>query len=451
MGIFDLGDIMSGARHLLQSDTVEKNNIFGNNTDANSQPDESGFWPEMNPRRGSKDMYEFIAFIVWYVIIFLCCFVPGVFAIRRRRRDIQDQQEQEGYMLRPSGGRPLHTYHMNSNGEWTRQGNTSIHCGYEPLLLMNASCTLDGRDIMILATRGDVRRLIALHDERNGKERIGKIAQATKETNMIVMESDFIRKSDSSRSLITDIETGFGPTTAVNKLHFIRNDHDTSPCIYQDATKSDSNQDLGDSCDSIDIEFERPGQVAIEQTESGESQIETCVEIVKIKDERLSAMGEEVEDLLEIAHPSGEGGYRHLHASGQNEDEVDSSEFSGLILPVTIKERKGCGDVGPKMKEGRWIAPNSCVICMSHYEIGSSVTWSPLVEGEGNLPPCRHAFHTECIVTWLAKNNESAMQCPCCRQNFISLPNQSQQIGASNRLPPTMSFDSVVISGGGNL
>eukprot|EP00978_Attheya_sp_CCMP212_P012946 scaffold32283_cov54-Attheya_sp.AAC.17 len=433
MGIFDLGDIMWGARRLLQSDTVDKDNIFGNNTDANSQPDESEFWPDMNPRRGSKDMYEFIAFIVWYVIIFLCCCVPAVFAIRRRRRDIHDQQEQVGYMLRTSGGRPLHTYHMNSNGEWTRHGNTSIHCGYEPLLLMNASCTLDGRDIMILATRGDVRRLIALHDERNGKERIGKIAQATKETNMVRrMNSSYYYWSDSSRSLIPDIETGFGPTTA-------------------DATESDSNQDLGDGCDSIDIEVERPGQVAIEQTEAGESQMETSVEIAKIKDERLSAIGEEVEDLLDIAHPCGEGGYKHLHASGENEDEVDSSEFSGLILPVTIKERKGCGDVGPKMKEGRWIAPNSCVICMSQYKIGSSVTWSPLVEGEGNLPLCQHAFHTECIVTWLAKNNESAMQCPCCRQNFISLPNQSQQTGASNRLPPTMSFDSVVISGGGNL
>jgi hypothetical protein len=181
MGIFDLGDIILGARQLLQPDTVDKNNIFGNSTDTNSQPDESRIWPGMNPRHGGKDMYEFIAFIVWYVIIFLCCFVPAIFAFRRRRLDIQ---EQEGSTLRTPGGRPLHTYHMNSNGEWTRQGNTSIHCGYEPLLLMSA-CTLDGRDIMILATRGDVRRLITLHDERNGKERIGKIAQATKETNMV--------------------------------------------------------------------------------------------------------------------------------------------------------------------------------------------------------------------------------------------------------------------------
>jgi hypothetical protein len=266
------------------------------------------------------------------------------------------------------------------------------------------------------------------------------------------MESDFIRKSLSSRSLIPDIETGFEPTTAVDKLNFVSSDDDdTSSCIYQDATESDSNQDLGDSCDSSDTRFEHPGQVAIEQTEAGGNQMETSVEIAKINAETLPAIGEEVEDLLDRSLPSGEGGYMHLNASGEGKDEEDANEFSGLILPVTIREREGCVDNGLKIKEGRWIVPNSCVICMSQYKIGSSVTWSPLVKDEGNVPLCQHAFHTECIVTWLAKNNESAMQCPCCRQNFISLPNQSQQTGASDRLPLTMSFDSVVISGGGNL
>jgi len=54
-----------------------------------------------------------------------------------------------------------------------------------------------------------------------------------------------------------------------------------------------------------------------------------------------------------------------------------------------------------------------CAICLSTYEEGDRVTWSP-----GSS--CPHAFHTDCIVAWLAK--KYTPHCPCCRQEFCTLP-----------------------------
>ena len=53
--------------------------------------------------------------------------------------------------------------------------------------------------------------------------------------------------------------------------------------------------------------------------------------------------------------------------------------------------------------------PGGCAICLCPYEAGDSVTWS----GE---ECCKHAFHSDCIIPWLAKKNEP--KCPCCRQDY---------------------------------
>lgn len=52
-----------------------------------------------------------------------------------------------------------------------------------------------------------------------------------------------------------------------------------------------------------------------------------------------------------------------------------------------------------------------CAICLCPYEPNEELSWSP-------LPPCQHAFHTECIKAWLAKE----IKCPICRQDFCRLP-----------------------------
>ena len=46
----------------------------------------------------------------------------------------------------------------------------------------------------------------------------------------------------------------------------------------------------------------------------------------------------------------------------------------------------------------------SCSICMCEYEEGEALTI---------LPGCMHAFHKECIYSWLAVNRS----CPLCRMD----------------------------------
>lgn len=53
--------------------------------------------------------------------------------------------------------------------------------------------------------------------------------------------------------------------------------------------------------------------------------------------------------------------------------------------------------------------PGGCAICLCPYEPGDQVAWS----GE---ECCKHAFHSECIIPWLAKKSEP--KCPCCRQDY---------------------------------
>lgn len=53
--------------------------------------------------------------------------------------------------------------------------------------------------------------------------------------------------------------------------------------------------------------------------------------------------------------------------------------------------------------------PAACAICLCPYEEGDSVTHSSQIA-------CQHAFHTECITTWLTKKQDQ--MCPCCRQLF---------------------------------
>jgi len=51
---------------------------------------------------------------------------------------------------------------------------------------------------------------------------------------------------------------------------------------------------------------------------------------------------------------------------------------------------------------------NLCSICLSSYEEGEEICWSPNTR-------CVHVFHKKCIVEWLIKHDN----CPCCRNNYL--------------------------------
>lgn len=60
------------------------------------------------------------------------------------------------------------------------------------------------------------------------------------------------------------------------------------------------------------------------------------------------------------------------------------------------------------------LVPNLCAICLSDYEVGEAIVWS------SNLS-CEHAFHTDCMESWLMKQRGAPL-CPCCRQDFVVDP-----------------------------
>ena len=63
----------------------------------------------------------------------------------------------------------------------------------------------------------------------------------------------------------------------------------------------------------------------------------------------------------------------------------------------------------------------SCVICLSEFENGDSIT----------TLPCGHDYHTECIKPWLLKRSS---KCPICKASFLPKKNK----------PPSPSLESTV-------
>jgi len=71
--------------------------------------------------------------------------------------------------------------------------------------------------------------------------------------------------------------------------------------------------------------------------------------------------------------------------------------------------------------------PNCCAVCLSSYSAGDRVDWS-------SNEACKHAFHEDCILDWLTKNQDGT-PCPCCRQEFIALDLTLEGTGKSQEDP----------------
>eukprot|EP00388_Colpodella_angusta_P043237 GDKK01058871.1.p1 GENE.GDKK01058871.1~~GDKK01058871.1.p1 ORF type:complete len:196 (+),score=21.90 GDKK01058871.1:1-588(+) len=64
-------------------------------------------------------------------------------------------------------------------------------------------------------------------------------------------------------------------------------------------------------------------------------------------------------------------------------------------------------------------AVHECSICQDDFAVGTSVL----------KLPCRHVYHTDCVINWLAMNNT----CPLCR---LELPKEVEGQKLPNRAPP---------------
>jgi len=96
-------------------------------------------------------------------------------------------------------------------------------------------------------------------------------------------------------------------------------------------------------------------------------------------------------------------------------DDVEAAdgETHALQIPATIQQT---GDFSTTVTSeeaqttsSMRLVSGSCAICLCPYVAGDEVTWSPRAT-------CQHAFHSECIIPWLAKAD--APTCPCCRQGY---------------------------------
>ena len=82
------------------------------------------------------------------------------------------------------------------------------------------------------------------------------------------------------------------------------------------------------------------------------------------------------------------------------------------------------------------LVPNCCAVCLGDYEVGDSLIWS-------SNNSCNHAFHQECIVEWLLKQNNRQTPCPLCRNEFTDLEEQRQEDKIKWKAGPTFDISAV--------
>ena len=156
----------------------------------------------------------------------------------------------------------------------------------------------------------------------------------------------------------------------------------------------------------------------------------------KASDDGLNADGDE----------SSSGGNNNNDGSGDDENELDGEDLdegpcSYLLLPSSSLKKTSKSLDSDKHEEEQQLDPEQqgqvegqdeneneeemkmkavaiekrscvdkeCSICLSDYEVGDQVVWSPLDE-------CPHAFHKDCLMQWLTKGKK---RCPLCRNWFV--------------------------------
>ena len=118
---------------------------------------------------------------------------------------------------------------------------------------------------------------------------------------------------------------------------------------------------------------------------------------------------------------------RIIPITDEEEGNYDASEHKSNTL-VMIHHHDSDGDQNSSTRE----VPNSCAICLTEYEVSDNVSWSA-------NPQCPHVFHEKCITKWFLSLGRLQtvcgvsldddcpknvlnyqLECPCCRQEFIS-------------------------------
>lgn len=101
---------------------------------------------------------------------------------------------------------------------------------------------------------------------------------------------------------------------------------------------------------------------------------------------------------------------------------VDAAEYSAELND--LGEESGIVRLPADRQNADRTVSGTCSICLCPYADGDSISWST-----GNST-CLHAFHTDCVISWLAKKEEP--KCPICRQTFCATANVSEILDPSS-------------------
>lgn len=149
-----------------------------------------------------------------------------------------------------------------------------------------------------------------------------------------------------------------------------------------------------------------------------------------INAERIETREKTVHDDEDTKDKSRNGGKDRCVSDGNTEEDIDIDQSNTeLRLPIIWKHsrEKDSEKQDDSITRNKTV-PGVCAICLCAYEIGDRVTYSQgittsLSEQEDieKGSQCPHAFHTDCILQWLAKKNDARPECPCCRRSFCKV------------------------------
>lgn len=95
-----------------------------------------------------------------------------------------------------------------------------------------------------------------------------------------------------------------------------------------------------------------------------------------------------------------------------NDDDRGGGDVEDLGQQPLLQQSDGSNEEEDYLEDG------CCTICIEEYEEGDRL----------RILPCRHAFHSECIMPWLTERSPT---CPLCKAEFEAVGGEEEEEGAS--------------------
>lgn len=195
-------------------------------------------------------------------------------------------------------------------------------------------------------------------------------------------------------------------------------------------------------------------------SERVENDIEAGFSIEEAKQEIKESTSEYTHVLIPLAGQSIDGKdakHEDQPVDGKRKN-CNNTKTSWHLPPLNIKAAQGKAasieestdnaastgnDLASNNAPEKRAVPIFCAVCLMEYEVTERVCWSSNTE-------CTHVFHEDCIVQWLVSSGRTKskrqwfpdnpsekrlmcyeLECPCCRQEFISKDARAENVEES--------------------